>query len=205
MDQITGLTPAVSIQQSAPARSARSTVGTATELHDHLRLLFARLGQVHCVKCGRPVTADSAQTIAREAVRWADDTPVLVLAPVVLSERLSWDEQAAPRAAVAEDGGELVPYPVKPPRGAFGEHVVDRFRWTRGRERLVEARGAFRRGERQLSWTLDGGHRRRARKVGVFPLRHTQSSPSGAVLVRSPLASAPPAAASATCSRSRPT
>src|SRR5712691_5246709 len=48
VDSISGLTPAVAIQQVAPTRSARSTVGTATEAYDYLRLLFARLGTVHC-------------------------------------------------------------------------------------------------------------------------------------------------------------
>ena len=94
VDSITGLTPAVSIQQSAPARSARSTVATATEVHDYLRLLFARLGRVHCGNCGRVVTADSPQSIAREAADWSEDQAVLVLAPIALSERLSWEEQA---------------------------------------------------------------------------------------------------------------
>src|SRR5580765_3448946 len=84
VDSITGLTPAVSIQQSAPSRSARSTVGTATEIHDYLRLLFARLGTVHCGKCGRVVTADSPQSVAREAATWPLDQAVLVLAPVPL-------------------------------------------------------------------------------------------------------------------------
>src|SRR5438046_3549113 len=55
VDVIHGLTPAVAIQQVASARSARSTVGTATEVHDYLRLLFARLGTVHCGNCGRAV------------------------------------------------------------------------------------------------------------------------------------------------------
>ena len=94
VDSITGLTPAVSIQQSSPARSARSTVATATEVHDYLRLLFARLGTVHCGKCGRVVTADSPQSIAREAAGWREDSTVLVLAPVVLSAKLGWEEQA---------------------------------------------------------------------------------------------------------------
>ena len=52
VDAIHGLTPAVAIQQVAPARSARSTVGTATEIYDYLRLLFARLGVVRCGNCG---------------------------------------------------------------------------------------------------------------------------------------------------------
>src|SRR6059036_3200718 len=79
VDAIHGLTPAVAIQQVASARSARSTVGTTTEIHDYLRLLFARLGTVHCGNCGRPVTADSPQSIVREAEAWPEDALVLVL------------------------------------------------------------------------------------------------------------------------------
>ena len=94
VDAIHGLTPAVSIQQVAPARSARSTVGTATEIHDYLRLLFARLGTVHCGSCGRAVVADSPASIAREAGGWREGGVVLVLAPVALSPRLAWAEQA---------------------------------------------------------------------------------------------------------------
>src|SRR5690348_16565351 len=94
VDSITGLTPAVSIQQSNPARSARSTVATATEVHDYLRLMFARLGTVHCGKCGRVVTADSPQSIARDALGWPGESTLLVLAPVALSPKLAWEEQA---------------------------------------------------------------------------------------------------------------
>ena len=63
-------------------------------MHDYLRLLFARLGTVHCGKCGRPVSADSPRTIARESAAWAEDALVLVLAPVQVSGAMSWDEQA---------------------------------------------------------------------------------------------------------------
>src|SRR5262249_13493926 len=119
VDSITGLTPAVSIQQSAPARSARSTVATATEVHDYLRLLFARLGTVHCGNCARVVTADSPQSIAREAASWSEGDAVLVLAPVTLSPRLSWEEQAGHllRAGYTRAwvGGEVVPLD-PPPR-----------------------------------------------------------------------------------------
>src|SRR5499427_8498395 len=55
VDAIHGLTPAVAIQQVPAPRSACSTVGTATEIYDYLRLLFARLGVTHCGNCGRPV------------------------------------------------------------------------------------------------------------------------------------------------------
>ena len=165
VDSITGLTPAVSIQQSNPARSARSTVATATEVHDYLRLMFARLGTVHCGKCGRVVAADSPQSIAREAAGWPEDAPILVLAPVALSPKLSWGEQAGHllRAGYTRawiGGAVLDMDPVPALRKATREvHVVvDRFRWRSDeRERLVEAcEQAFRRGEGKLAILRDG-------------------------------------------------
>src|SRR5213078_2472763 len=72
VDSIHGLTPAVAIQQASPARTARSTVGTTTEIYDYFRLLFARLGTVRCGSCGRPVVADSPESIAREAAAWPE-------------------------------------------------------------------------------------------------------------------------------------
>ncbi len=166
VDAIHGLTPAVSIQQVAPARSARSTVGTATEVHDYLRLLFARLGTVHCGGCGRPVTADSPQSVAREAEGWAEGAPVQVLAPVALSAKLAWAEQAGHllRAGYTRAllGGELVELdpPPKLPRGTKSLLVlVDRLRWRADEsQRLVEAcEQAFRRGEGRLALRLGDG------------------------------------------------
>ncbi len=159
VDSITGLTPAVSIQQCAPARSARSTVGTATELHDYLRLLFARLGTVHCGNCDKVVAADSARTVAREAEAWPEGDLVLVLAPVPLSARLPWPEQAGHllRAGYTRAwiGGEMVDMDPVPRLDRKARHVhvvVDRFKWHADeRERLVEAcEQAFRRGEGRL-------------------------------------------------------
>jgi len=163
VDSITGLTPAVSIQQRAGARSARSTVGTATEIHDYLRLLYARVGTVHCLKCSRVVAADTPQSIARDALGWPEGEPVLVLAPVALSEKLSWEEQAGhllragyTRVLLAGRVEELAPS-AKLRRGTRRVLiVVDRFRWRADeRERLVEAcEHAFRRGERRLELKL---------------------------------------------------
>ena len=159
VDSITGLTPAVSIQQSNPARSARSTVATATEVHDYLRLLFARLGTVHCGKCGRVVSADSPQSIAREAAGWPEEATVLVLAPIALAPKLSWTEQAGHllRAGYTRAwiGGEVVdmdPVPALAKSAREVHVVVDRFKWRlEERERLVEAcEQAFRRGEGRL-------------------------------------------------------
>ena len=55
MDAIEGLSPAISIEQKAASRNPRSTVGTVTEIHDYLRLLFAHIGLPHCWKCGNPI------------------------------------------------------------------------------------------------------------------------------------------------------
>ena len=159
VDAIHGLTPAVAIQQVAPARSARSTVGTATEIHDYLRLLFARLGQVHCGNCGAIVRSDSPASIAAESAAWSDGEVVLVLAPVTLSERLPWSEQAGhlQRAGFTRlwQAGEVTaldPLP-KLKKGTREVLVVaDRFTWREdARERLSEScEAAFRRGEGRL-------------------------------------------------------
>ena len=55
VDYIDGLSPAISIDQKGASHNPRSTVGTVTEIYDYLRLLYARIGQPHCPKCGRPI------------------------------------------------------------------------------------------------------------------------------------------------------
>src|SRR6267143_1169655 len=66
VDLIEGLSPAISIEQRNPSRNPRSTVATVTEIYDYLRLLFARVGQPHCPKCGKRVKRQSAQSILNE-------------------------------------------------------------------------------------------------------------------------------------------
>ena len=63
VDSIEGLSPAISIEQKTTSRNPRSTVGTVTEIHDYLRLLFARAGQAHCPQCGRPVSRQTPEQI----------------------------------------------------------------------------------------------------------------------------------------------
>src|SRR6266581_3506221 len=69
VDRIEQIRPAVALEQKNPVRTARSTVGTATELQDYLRLLFARIGRVHCPTCGGPATSDSADQVADALLR----------------------------------------------------------------------------------------------------------------------------------------
>src|SRR5678815_1330722 len=63
VESIEGIPPTIAIDQSRPVRTSRSTVGTMTELHDHFKLLFSKIGSLYCRGCDRPVERDSAQTL----------------------------------------------------------------------------------------------------------------------------------------------
>jgi excinuclease ABC subunit A len=82
VDQITGLSPAIAIEQKAITRNPRSTVGTVTEILDYLRVLYARLGTPHCPQCGRAVQPQSAQQIANRLARLRAGTRFQILAPL---------------------------------------------------------------------------------------------------------------------------
>jgi excinuclease ABC subunit A len=83
VDLIEGLSPAISIEQKTTSKNPRSTVGTVTEIHDYLRLLFARVGEPHCHNCGRPIKSQSAETIVDKLLSLPEGTRFLLLAPVV--------------------------------------------------------------------------------------------------------------------------
>ncbi len=82
VDEIRGLSPAVAIAQKGPPRNPRSTVGTLTEIHDHLRLLYARLGTVYCPECAKPVRAYTVAEMVREVLEWPAGSRLLILAPL---------------------------------------------------------------------------------------------------------------------------
>ncbi len=82
-DTIRGLSPAISIEQKAASNNPRSTVGTITEVHDYLRVLYASLGVQHCPRCGARVGKQTAQQIAEEILRRPAGTRLLLLAPLV--------------------------------------------------------------------------------------------------------------------------
>src|SRR6202167_996955 len=83
VDFIEGLSPAISIDQKTASRNPRSTVGTITEIHDYLRLLFARIGRPYCPNCGKAITSQSPQQIVDRIMDLEDETRFMVLAPVV--------------------------------------------------------------------------------------------------------------------------
>ncbi len=83
VDEIFGISPAIAIEQKRVARNPRSTVGTLTEVHDFLRVLFARLGTPHCPGCGRAVLAYTVSEVLDETVNnWPQGSRLLVLAPL---------------------------------------------------------------------------------------------------------------------------
>jgi excinuclease ABC subunit A len=87
VDQIDGLSPAISIDQKSTSRNPRSTVATVTEIYDYLRLLYARIGVPHCPICGKTVTRQTPAMIVNQVVEHAAGARLLVLAPVVIDKK----------------------------------------------------------------------------------------------------------------------
>ncbi|MBI3823844.1 MAG: excinuclease ABC subunit UvrA, partial [Planctomycetes bacterium] len=87
VDYLAGLSPSISIQQKTAGKNPRSTVGTVTEIHDYLRVLYARIGQGHCTICDRPITAQSRDQILNRILALPAGTKFLVLAPVVRGQK----------------------------------------------------------------------------------------------------------------------
>ncbi len=83
VDEITGLSPAISIDQKTTSHNPRSTVGTVTEIYDYLRLLYARIGTPHCPICGRPIAQQTVDEMVDEVLKLPPRTRFQVLAPVV--------------------------------------------------------------------------------------------------------------------------
>ncbi|MEG2213303.1 MAG: excinuclease ABC subunit UvrA, partial [Clostridiales bacterium] len=82
VDQIDGLSPAISIDQKSTSHNPRSTVGTVTEIHDYLRLLYARIGIPHCPKCGRPIAQQSVDQMIDTILLWPEGSKLLIMAPM---------------------------------------------------------------------------------------------------------------------------
>ncbi len=83
VDSVEGLSPAISIDQRTTSRNPRSTVGTATEIYDYMRVLYARVGDPHCPGCGRPISQQSVDQIVDKLTRWKQGTRLSIMAPVV--------------------------------------------------------------------------------------------------------------------------
>src|SRR6266699_3742857 len=106
VDHIEGIAPAVAIRQKNTTRNPRSTVGTATEIYDYLRLLFARVGRTYCLRCGNEVKKDTVDEVADAVLALGEGTRLNVLFPLqtrpdlnnhVIPNRLSGEESAGPK------------------------------------------------------------------------------------------------------------
>lgn len=87
VDQIDGLSPAISIDQKSTSRNPRSTVATVTEIYDYLRLLFARIGTPHCPVCGKAVHRQTTQAIVDQVAALPAKAKLMILAPVVIDKK----------------------------------------------------------------------------------------------------------------------
>ena len=83
VEYIEGLSPAISIDQKTTNKNPRSTVGTVTEIHDYLRLLYARIGKPHCPVCGKPISSQSVDQMVDAIMSFPEGTRIMVLAPVI--------------------------------------------------------------------------------------------------------------------------
>src|SRR6266487_2763555 len=135
VDQIDGLSPAISIDQKGSSRNPRSTVGTVTEIYDHLRLLFARIGHPHCPLCGREIERQTVQQIVDQVLAMPEGTRLLVLGPLIKDRKTEGDrifEAAAKQGFVrVRVDGEIVDVGDAPTLDKYKRHsievVVDRY------------------------------------------------------------------------------
>jgi excinuclease ABC subunit A len=131
VDSIEGLSPAISIEQKTGSRNPRSTVGTATEIYDYLRLLWARVGAVHCYNCGRLIASQTIQQMVDTVLELPEGARFSVLAPVVREQKGSFKDVLA---KLRQDGfvranidGELAEL-AEPPALAEGKtHTIEVF------------------------------------------------------------------------------
>ena len=129
VDQIDGLSPAISIDQKGASRNPRSTVGTVTEIYDHLRLLFARIGHPHCPTCGREIERQSVQQIVDQIYRLGEETRLTVLGPVIRDRKTEGTREFE---AIRRQGfvrvrvdGELLDLADTKPLDKYRRHTID--------------------------------------------------------------------------------
>jgi excinuclease ABC subunit A len=131
VDSIEGLSPAISIEQKTGSRNPRSTVGTATEIYDYLRLLWARVGIVHCWSCGQPIASQTIQQMVDRILELPNNERFSVLAPVVREKKGAFAELLA---KLRQDGfvranvdGELTELAEPPKLDADKPHTIEVF------------------------------------------------------------------------------
>jgi excinuclease ABC subunit A len=100
VESVSGLSPAIAIEQRTTVAHPRSTVGTVSEIYDHLRILFATLGRPHCPRCGEPIAAQGADEMAKHLLEESAGAVAVIAAPVARGRKGAYrKELAAARAA----------------------------------------------------------------------------------------------------------
>ncbi|MFA5659262.1 MAG: excinuclease ABC subunit UvrA, partial [Oscillospiraceae bacterium] len=92
VDKITGLSPAISIEQKSISKNPRSTVGTITEIADYLRLLYARVGIPHCPNCGKRIMSQSAESITETLLKEKSGAKLQILAPIIRGKKGTYEK-----------------------------------------------------------------------------------------------------------------
>jgi len=92
LDSISGIPPAIAIEQKDPPKNSRSTVGTVTEINDYLRLLYAKIGKTFCNGCGRMVEEETIETVEKHILSLPEGTKIFIIFPHIQDETLSWEE-----------------------------------------------------------------------------------------------------------------
>ena len=149
VDQIDGLSPAISIDQKGASRNPRSTVGTVTEIYDHLRLLFARIGHPHCPVCGREIERQTVQQIVDQVLRLPEGTRLLVLGPLIKDRKTEGDrvfEAARKQGFVrVRVDGEAYDLADAPSLDKYKRHTIE----------VIVDRFVVRRAEAPAEWARD--------------------------------------------------
>jgi excinuclease ABC subunit A len=148
VDLIEGLSPAISIEQKAAGHNPRSTVGTITEIHDYLRLLYARVGTPYCPDHGLPLAAQNVSQMVDSVMAWPAEKRLAILAPVVRTRKGSFDDECASLQAQGfvrvRVNGEMVDLDSMPELNKNEKHdidvVIDRLRIKpESKQRLAES------------------------------------------------------------------
>ncbi len=95
VDQIDGLSPAISIEQKTTSKNPRSTVGTVTEIYDYLRLLYARVGQILCHRCGQAISSQTVEQMVDQVLQFPEKTRLLVMAPIIRERKGEYRKELA--------------------------------------------------------------------------------------------------------------
>jgi excinuclease ABC subunit A len=129
VESIEGLSPAIAVDQSSVARGPRSTVGTLTEITDHLRVLFARAGRAHCPQCKLPVRSQTPEEIAQQIFRESSGQNVVLLAPIVRdrkgSHRALLDDLRKKGFVRARVDGDTVRIENVPELARYSRHTIE--------------------------------------------------------------------------------